>query len=536
MANGQKSMSAWGVKSKPSGSFHVRAAILGVLLELVVCGLLPVVANEPAALVLLEQQAAKGDWKAAESGLLQLLSEGALNPSHEGRARASLVWVQHWQSGKQLDVRGLEALAGELAASRLTAFALQREAADRVAKGQPDYALTLLHHVDSEYKHTEWGDSAALTAAQLHAKLGQHREAIESARRLADANPPGRWAAPALYLSAWAERERQNNSASERLFERLCNEHHESDYARDAAYRLADDAFTREDFPRAEKFANLAVSGPAEISARARFLLGKLAAQESNWPRTAEQMRQVVTQSSETALRQRAEFWLAEALFRQDQLPAALDAYEAFSATVSPPNERLAETALLRQAQILGRLDRWSDAFQRLDGFETLYPQSDDLVDAFYLRGRSLARIGRLDDARVAFRLASGDPVDPKQTQLSAAQLNGETAVMAAWMIGETFLHQNRPADALAAFSAAAKRAEQFPRWKIAAALQAGKCCEALGRDPEAVAWYETAATNDSRSASSQPFADLAAEQLSQLNRRLELARSAPSRPSSTRR
>lgn len=536
MANGQESMPRGSARSKLRSFSPVRAALGLVLAGLFAWGVLPVMGEGPATLEFLEQQAARGELAEAETGLAQLVRDRAAVPSQEGRVRASLTWVELWRSGKKLDARGLEALADELAASPLTAFALQREAAERVAKGQPDYALSLLQRADRDYKHTEWGDSAALAAAQLHAKLGQLREAIETARRLVDANPSGRWAAPALYLSAWAERDRQNTPASERFFERLCEEHRESDYARDAAYRLADDAFTRGEFQRAERFAQLAEDGPAEISARARFLLGKLAAQESEWARTAELMRRVVSQSGETALRQRAEFWFAEALFRQDQLPAALEAYESFSSTVSPPNERLAETSLLRQAQILGRLDRWSDAQRRLEGFEALYPQSDDLVDVLYLRGRSLARIGRLDEARVAFRLASGDSVGPNPPQLTAAQINGETATMAAWMIGETFLHQNRPADALAAFATAAKRAESFPRWKIAAALQAGKCCEALGRDPEAATWYETAAASDSRTADTQPFSELAAEQLSQLNRRLELARSAPARPSSTRR
>ena len=50
---------------------------------------------------------------------------------------------------------------------------------------------------------------------------------------------------------------------------------------------------------------------------------------------------------------------------------------------------------------------------------------------------------------------------------------------MAQWMIGESFFHQEKYAEALAEYLRVDDR-YPFPRWQAAALLQAGKCHERL--------------------------------------------------------
>ncbi len=76
---------------------------------------------------------------------------------------------------------------------------------------------------------------------------------------------------------------------------------------------------------------------------------------------------------------------------------------------------------------------------------------------------------------------------------LQAAQRDSveksETAAMAQWMIGETFMHQNRYAEAAAEYFRVVSL-YPHPRWQAAALLQAGHCYERRQQPQEAAELY----------------------------------------------
>ncbi len=72
---------------------------------------------------------------------------------------------------------------------------------------------------------------------------------------------------------------------------------------------------------------------------------------------------------------------------------------------------------------------------------------------------------------------------------VAAAPRPSQTAVMAQWMIGESYLLQEQFARAVSEY--AKVDAYPFPRWQAAALLQAGKCHERLDAWRSAAECYE---------------------------------------------
>ena len=91
---------------------------------------------------------------------------------------------------------------------------------------------------------------------------------------------------------------------------------------------------------------------------------------------------------------------------------------------------------------------------------------------------------------------------------------------MAQWMIGESFFHQKRLEEALAAYQRC-QRNFNCATWQAASLLQAGKCQQLLGRVGEAQAAYREVTADFGESS----FAQEAGERLQILEARLASAK-----------
>ena len=98
--------------------------------------------------------------------------------------------------------------------------------------------------------------------------------------------------------------------------------------------------------------------------------------------------------------------------------------------------------------------------------------------------GQRLVAAAQFDESRTSFQEAIDDP----RGQFT------ETAAKAQWMIGETYLHQNAAEQALRAYLKV-DMLYDYPEWRAAALLQAGKCYERLGKIPNARKLYERITT-----------------------------------------
>jgi TolA-binding protein len=125
-------------------------------------------------------------------------------------------------------------------------------------------------------------------------------------------------------------------------------------------------------------------------------------------------------------------------------------------------------------------LKRWDEALAVAREIETRFPAFEQQFEADYLVGRCLVAAAEFADARRAYAKVIESP--------HAA--GTQTAAMAQWMIGESYFHQEDYAAALAEYEKIEDHGD-FPRWREAALLQAGKCQELLGNWAGAVETYQ---------------------------------------------
>jgi TolA-binding protein len=166
-----------------------------------------------------------------------------------------------------------------------------------------------------------------------------------------------------------------------------------------------------------------------------------------------------------------AEFLRADVAYRRSEYEEAGRRFAALEPRLVDRNDRWIPMVALRRAQVLAQEKQWSEARRLAESIEKKYPGFDQQFEADYLIGRACAAEANLDEARKAYLKVVRSPHGAKT----------ETAAMAQWMIGESYLLQEQYAAAIREYL----RVEvlyAYPHWQSAALLQAGKSYEQLGQ------------------------------------------------------
>ncbi len=263
--------------------------------------------------------------------------------------------------------------------------------------------------------------------------------------------------------------------------ERLRRDWPTSPLAADAAYRLAQRELTMKNYDQCASLLRdiLAVDPPAQILPHALFLQGRLAIERSQWDEVRGPLERLVRDFTDSPLVVTAQYWMAEASYRQKEFERAGGEFSALDRDWAGRTEKWLAMVPLRHAQSLAQLGRWTEALAVAQGISRRFPEFDQQYEADYVIGRALASQAEFSEAREAYTKVLRSPQGGKT----------ETAAMAQWMIGETYFHQEQYDAAIAAYL----RVEilyAYPKWQAGALLQAGKCLEIAGRWKEAVDTY----------------------------------------------
>jgi TolA-binding protein len=404
----------------------------------------------------------------------------------------------------------------EQAAAAALACAQLRERLEQFDAALAMYQLVIERHSESEQL-----PQALLGAASICDRLSQEVKAIEHYERLIRDFSDTDVAPAAIYGWAWCLRELKRDAEANEKFEQLRREYPQSQYWADAIYRLALFAAQSKQFERAMELlgelieaagssadsdrmmptatssgnesadgaqatvtdeadgdradtdhsSDAATIVPSETLEHGLYLRAQIAINLAKWDHAEQDLKRLMEKHRHSPLALPAEFLRADVAYRRGDYERAARHFAALEPRLERRTERWVPMVALRRAQVLAQQKRWSEARQLAESIEKKYPSFDQQFEADYLIGRACAAEANLDEARKRYDKVVRSPQGGRT----------ETAAMAQWMIGESFLLQEQYAAAIREYL----RVEvlyAYPHWQAAALLQAGKCYEQLGQ------------------------------------------------------
>lgn len=353
--------------------------------------------------------------------------------------------------------------------------------------GRLDAALEMFDLVIKKYSQTDRYPEALWAAARIRDDRGEDREAAGLYERLANKFPDFPEADAVLYRWGWTLADLGEQDRFYALLERLTKNYPQSTFRADAVFRLAQHAYETSQLADARRWVDSLLSGePAEavresgIRENALYLRAQIDVAEARWPEAQRGFEEMLAQYPEGPLRQRAEYGVAEAAFRQGRYEEARERLGRLAQQTEGKQEPWLAVVQLRLAQTLCHEKKWNEAYDVASKIESQYPGFEEQFEADYVTGRCLANRADFDGAREAYgkviRSARGEKT--------------ETAAKAQLMIAESYFHQENYEAALREFL----RLEilyAYPELQSAALMQAAKCHELLGEVPQATELYQ---------------------------------------------
>ncbi len=320
-----------------------------------------------------------------------------------------------------------------------------------------------------------------LAAARVCDDLERDHEAETTLRALIETYPDCAQMDAVLYQLAWVLVDLERGSEADQLFDRVRTEFTASRFWADATYRLAVRAAQAKQNERAEQIARQLVDTGCDprIMSHALYLLGQVAAAAEQWSEVVVVMDRLVREFPGSSLRIPAQYWRAEATYRQGDYEQAGQLFSQLQRMTHGRTDSWLAMVPLRRSQVLAHQGAWAEAFDTAHEIAAQYPNFRQQYEVDYLLGRAHASRAEFDKAREAYERVIRSPTGGRS----------ETAAMAQWMIGETYFLQKKYTEAIKAYH----RVEglyAYPQWQSASLLQAGKCHEMLGRWKEAINLY----------------------------------------------
>jgi TolA-binding protein len=400
--------------------------------------------------------------------------------------------------GRVIQLYPDDGLAAEAALMQGRAF----EQLERDQEALAAYAMVVDTYGDSP--HTA---SALLQSANVQEQAGDKTSAVASLERLVRDHSDFAQIDAARYQLAWILVDLGRVAQGDKRFQELVDQHPDSPYWPDAVYRLAERAVRDGQLDRADSLVDQILSADCtpEIHAHALYLKGQLAASTRRWQDVAAPLQTLLDEFPESPLAGPARYWVAESCFRQGDHDQAWRWFSDLAEQFSDSDAPWLATVHLRRAQILAQREQWRAAYDEALAIERRFPKFRQQYEADYVIGRCLAMQADFSAARSRYERVIRSPEGG----------GTETAAMAQWMIGETYMHQKDYDNALRAYY----RVESlfaFPHWQAAALLQAGKCHRMKGEREQAAKLLAQVLTQHPDSS----FAEDAAECLKTLDQR----------------
>jgi len=448
----------------------------------------------------------RGGHRAQAARLFQEVAEDASSPELAAKALAGLAWSRLQQEDLLGSADAFEELIEKYPSDPRAADAGLLRAQILERRGELDAALATYRRVIDELAGEEVLPGAMFFAARLHDRLQQLSEARGLYERLLEEFPECEHAADARYHLGWVLRDAGERDAAVEAWQMIHDAGSGTPRWREATYLLAEHALEGDNTEQAGKLVAALVGDFGEVGeaggdgddgegsagespatpcdgdglyARSLLLAAHLAMQADDWAAARDYLARIVVDCPSDPLYPCARFWLAESEYRLSNFDAAFEELQQLQSVAAGRDDDWLPFVPLRRAQILAHRKEWPEAMAAAQIVIDDHPEFALRHEADYVLGRCLAAAGEFNEARAAY----GRVIESETGRTT------ETAAMAQWMIGESYMHQQ---DYDAAVRAYLRGEILFPyaRWQAASLLQAGKCYELLSDWTRAEATY----------------------------------------------
>lgn len=329
---------------------------------------------------------------------------------------------------------------------------------------------------------------AGLQAARVLRQLQQVPEAHQAYAHLLEKFPRPEQLDRVLDEWALLNYEAQRFTEADALFRRLLQETPDSDLADNAQLSLAESDLLAGKLDAARQaFERLLASerSDALVRERSQFQLVVLSLEQQRWREVQERATAFLKEYPSSADAPYIQYCQWEARVA-DPPASAADSQalkqELLARLAQPPSEpwpawfpRL--WVLLAETQF--RLKEYDAVAQTLADLKQRAPTAAQVYQVEEVLGRCYKQQARFAEARQAFERVLAHP----------AAYRTETAAKAQFLIGETYLLEEKWTEALLAYQKV-YASYKFPDWQAEALLQSGKCDEQLGEWSQAVKTY----------------------------------------------
>lgn len=428
----------------------------------------------PAAQSLAELAYKTGAFKIATE-CYELMVNRGFDPKHKVQGTSGLFWIANAKNDSQKAVEYCKKLVESYPGHSETS-ACSLAAADELIK-QSDFAgaQQILGRLLENGCHSKSISQSTILYASTLRKQNRS-ELTEKAKTVLEqfivAHPNDSLCDAAIYELAWISIETSQKSTAIKHFNSLIERFPKSRFCDDAFLRIAGLEFELGNWAEAAKAARLLIESRPENQAlvdHAYFLRGRSLLALKKYPESQHALTTCLRRTKEESQRLSAIHWIGEAILSSNNIVDAYDQFQIAQKGFNPQAAKLIPTVNLRVAQKLAELEQFSLAKKIALETQNRFKEFEFQYELDYVIGRALASQAEFKSARDRYQ----------RTIASEKGASTETAAKAQWMIGESFFHQERYAEAIEAYYRVDSLFE-YTQWRAAALFQAAKCQEKL--------------------------------------------------------
>lgn len=423
------------------------------------------------------------------------------------RGQTQLTWLDAAQKNSSESAATIDWSKIENSDSMLNALLAKAESFQN--SGSVEQAHEIYQQVNTRFAKTDQAAIAAFKLASIQINDDQaidYAASIELLKTLIEDDRAADFRDKVLYELAWAHKKSNQTIAARQVYQRIVKECPESEYWSDSLFRLAKMEFDSKQFEQAKELINVLLKNASKDKNRQMtFMLQfDVAIAESNIENAASIVEEMSAEFPDADNTAKLYFTFGEYLFTKNHPVPALASFKHYLDHPKSDGYKV-QLAKLRIAQCYGYQDKWEKAAEISTKAIREYPRFQKKYEHYVVIGRYYASIAEFEKARESYNRVVNS-YSGKKTK---------SAAMAQWLIGETYFHQQNYADAIEAYYKVDSLYD-YPNWRAAALLQAGKCHEKLEQWAHAARLYRQVV--DEHPATE--YAKRAAERLEVINRR----------------